>query len=78
MKTSENDVKYGSFNMGDIDKFWELYSREGDNSSRIEGKTVPWEHTIYYHKTTVKNIRASNNFNLSMIYLKTYSYLSQI
>ena len=46
MKTSENDVKYSSFNMGEMDKFRELYSREGDNSSRIEGKTVQWEHAI--------------------------------
>ena len=31
-----------------MDKSRELYSREGDtcNSSRFEGKTVPWEHTI--------------------------------
>ena len=29
-----------------IDKSWELYSREGDNSNRFEGKTMPWEHTI--------------------------------
>ena len=46
MKTSENDVKYSSFNMGEMDKSRELYSKEGDNSSRFEGKTVPWEHTI--------------------------------
>ena len=32
--------------MGEMDKSKELYSREGDNSSRFEGKTVPWEHTI--------------------------------
>ena len=32
--------------MGEIDKSRELYSKEGDNSSRFEGKTVPWEHTI--------------------------------
>ena len=31
--------------MGEMDKSRELYSREGDNSSRFEGKTVPWEHT---------------------------------
>ena len=47
MKTSENDVKYSSFNMGEMYKYRELYSREGDNSSRFEGKTVPWEHTIH-------------------------------
>ena len=46
MKTPENDVKYSSFNMGEMDKSREWYSREGDNSSRFEGKTVPWEHTI--------------------------------
>ena len=53
VKTSENDVKYRSFNMGEMDKSRELYSKEGDNSSRFEGKTVPREHTIlvekYYH-----------------------------
>ena len=38
MKTSEKDVKYGSFNMGEMDKSRELYSREGDNSSEFEGK----------------------------------------
>ena len=47
MKTQENDVKYSSFNMGEMDKSRELYSKEGDNSSRFEGKTVPWEHTMY-------------------------------
>ena len=45
MKTSENDVKYSSFNMGEMDKSRELYSREGDNYSQFEGKTVQWEHT---------------------------------
>ena len=34
--------------MGEMDKPRELYSREGDNSSRFEEKTVPWEHTIIY------------------------------
>ena len=38
VKTSENDVKYSSFNMGEMDKSQELYSKEGDNSSRFEGK----------------------------------------
>ena len=37
------------FNMGEMDKSGELYSREGDNSRRFEGKTVPWEHTIRFH-----------------------------
>ena len=46
VKTSENDVKYSSFNMGEMDKSRELYSKEGDNSSQFEGKTVPWDHTI--------------------------------
>ena len=46
LKTSENDVEHYDFNMGEIDKSQELYSKEGDNSSRFEGKTVPWEHTI--------------------------------
>ena len=46
MKTSENDVKYSSFYMGEMDKPRELYSKEGDNSSRFIGKSVPWEHTI--------------------------------
>ena len=34
----ENDGKYRNFNMGEIDKSKELYSKEGDNSSRYEGK----------------------------------------
>ena len=46
VKTSENDVKYSRFNMGEMDKSRELYSKEGDNSSQFEGKTVSWEHTI--------------------------------
>ena len=46
VKTSENDVKHSDFNTGDMDKSRELYSKEGDNSSQFEGKTVPWEHTI--------------------------------
>ena len=29
-----------------MDKSREFYSREGDNSSRFEGKKVAWEHTI--------------------------------
>ena len=29
-----------------MDKSRELYSKEGENSSQFEGKTVPWEHTI--------------------------------
>ena len=49
VKTSENDVKYSSFNMKEMEKSRELNSREGDNSSRFEGKTVPWEHTIHVH-----------------------------
>ena len=32
--------------MVNMDKSQELYSREGDNFSRFEGKTVVWEHTI--------------------------------
>ena len=31
---------------GEMDKSQELYSREGDNSSGFERKTVAWEHTI--------------------------------
>ena len=46
VKTSENDVKYSNFNMGEMDKSRELYSKEGDNSSRFQEKTVMWEHTI--------------------------------
>ena len=46
VKTSENEVKYSSFNMREMDKSRELYSEEGDNSSQFEGKTVPWEHNI--------------------------------
>ena len=32
-KTSENDVKHSNFNMGEMDKSRELYSKVGDNSS---------------------------------------------
>ena len=32
--------------MKEMDKSRELYSREGDNSSRFEGKTMPWENTV--------------------------------
>ena len=32
--------------MGEMDKSRELYSKEGDNYSQFEGKTVRWEHTI--------------------------------
>ena len=46
MKSSENDVKNSNINKGEMDKSRELYSKEGDNSSRFDGKTVPWEHTI--------------------------------
>ena len=46
VKTSENDVKHSNFNMGEVDNSQELYSREGDNSSPLEGKTLPWEHSI--------------------------------
>ena len=42
MKTSEINVKYtnSKSNMGEMDKSPELYSKEGDNSSRLKGKTV--------------------------------------
>ena len=46
VKTSENNVQYSNFYMGEMDKSRELYSKEGVNSSRFEGKTVSWEHTI--------------------------------
>ena len=52
VKTSENDVKYSSLNIGEMDKSRELYSKEGDNSSRFEGKTVPWKHTKKEKVTT--------------------------
>ena len=48
VKTSENDIKYTNINIGEMDKSQELYSKEGDNSSRFEGKTVPWEHAIHF------------------------------
>ena len=38
MKTSESDVKHSDFNMREMDISRELYSKEGDNSSRFEGK----------------------------------------
>ena len=37
------------FNMGEMDKSRELISKEGDNSSQFEGKTVAWEHTIAHY-----------------------------
>ena len=46
VKSLENDVKYSNFNIEEMDKSQELYSREGNNCSRFEGKTVGWEHTI--------------------------------
>ena len=46
MKPSENDVRYSNFSMGEMDEFRQLYSREGDNSSRFEEKTAAWEHTV--------------------------------
>ena len=46
VKTSENDVKHSNFRTGEMDKSREFYSKTGDNTSRFEGKTVPWEHTI--------------------------------
>ena len=46
VEISENKVQYSNFNMGEKDKSRELYSRQGDNSSQFEWKTVLWEHTI--------------------------------
>ena len=46
MKTTENDVKISNFNIGKMDKSREVYSKEGDNSSRFKKKVAPWEHTI--------------------------------
>ena len=69
MKTSENDAKYNSLNIGEMDKSRELYSKEGDNSNRFEGKTVPWEHTMgdfiwnqssYYSNQSESNLRHLN------------------
>ena len=56
VKTSENDVQYSNFNMEEMDKFKELYSKEGDNSSQYEGKIVAWEHTykLNINKSKVK------------------------
>ena len=46
VKTSDNDVHRSNFNIGEMNKSRELYSREGDNSSQFEGKTVAWELAI--------------------------------
>ena len=54
MKTSENDVKYSSFNIEEMDKSRELYSKERDNSIWFEEKTVPWKHTIKFIKIKEK------------------------
>ena len=55
VKTSENDVQYSNFNMGEMDKFKEFYSKEGDNC-QYEGKIVAREHTYKLNvtKSTVK------------------------
>ena len=63
VKTSENDVKYSSFNMGEMDKSRELYSKEGDNSSRFEGKTVPREYTIDCSKNHTSPLVQRNLFH---------------
>ena len=39
--------------MGDIDKSREVYSREGDNSSRFEAKTVSWIDHIFKLKCLI-------------------------
>ena len=43
-----------------MDKSRELYSREGDNSSWFEGKTVPWEHTMPLLYCTTDQYRVSS------------------
>ena len=48
VKTSENMFKYGNSNMWEMVISREMFSREGDNSSRFEGKTVAGEHTILH------------------------------
>ena len=48
---------YSSFSMGEMDKSWELYSKEGDNSRQFEGKTVPWEHTIAQRFLAISDMR---------------------
>ena len=53
LKTSENKVKYSIFYMGEMNKSRELYSKEGDNPIRFEGKIVPWEHTIDVHNVII-------------------------
>ena len=75
MKTSENDVKYSSFNMEEMDKSRELYFREGNNSSRFEGKTVPWEHTIickWIHVHVYVKYKKPNSLKLTKTQYKMY------
>ena len=49
VKTSENDVRYNSFNREEMEKSRELYSKDGDIFSWFEGKIVAWEHTLDIH-----------------------------
>ena len=46
MWKTQKTMKNSNFNLGEIDKSREMYSKEGDNSSQFEGKTVSCEHTI--------------------------------
>ena len=60
-KTPENDVQYSNFNMGEMDKSRDLYSKEGDNSSQIEGKKQlrgnTLKHiTLKYYKNNALNL----------------------
>ena len=47
VKTSENHVQCSNFNMGEMDKSREFYSKEGDNSSQLEGNTEAGELFIF-------------------------------
>ena len=54
--------------MGGMDKSRELYSKEGDNSSRFEGKTVPLEHTIQCFRVHDKH----NKMNIERNFVFTF------
>ena len=73
MKTSENDVQYSNFNMGEKGKSRDLYSREGDTSSRFEGKTVAWEHTLLQEgKVKLEKSAISLEYTMDMERIKHF------
>ena len=67
MKTSENDVQHNNFDMGEMNKSQELYSKEGDNSSRFEGRQCRGNtHTIPIYVPSSPPERFLNGFTESI------------